>query len=122
MEKMKITKHMTNDRMERYMYIATHMGFGEVVDEFYEEDKCICITSTGILIVKSADKKTVITMFIAKAYQIIRLYGSREAVPIHLLNVSKDNELKGRMYTIPEDDTRKERDRMKRKKAKMARK
>ena len=102
MEKFIPTKHLTEDRADRVVFIATTIGFGEVVDEFYIEDShgkhYECVTSTGVIIVKGLDKKTVVTMYIARHGQIKRLYGDRP-IPRGLAVVIKRNEKK-KLYEI----------------------
>ena len=102
MEKFIPTKHLTEDRMERIVFIATTIGFGDIVEEFYIEDNhgkhYECVTSTGVIIVKGLDKKTVVTMFIGRMAQVKRLYGDRE-IPRNLRAVVKRNEKK-KFYEI----------------------
>lgn len=102
MEKFIPTKHLTEDRMDRVVFIATTIGFGEIVEEFYIEDNhgkhYECVTSTGVIIVKGLDRKTVITMFIGRMAQVKRLYGDRE-IPKNLKVVVKRNEKK-KFYEI----------------------
>ena len=71
-------------------------------NEFYIEDNhgkhYECVTSTGVIIVKGLDKKTVVTMYIARHGQIKRLYGDRP-IPRGLAVVIKRNEKK-KLYEI----------------------
>lgn len=98
MERIIPTRHLTEDRMDRVVFIATTIGFGETVEEFYIEDNhgkhIECVTSTGVIIIKGLDRKTVVTMYVAKHNQIKRLYGDRE-IPRNLNAVIKRNEKKG---------------------------
>ena len=54
MEKFIPTTHLIEDRMDRVVFIATKVGFGEIVEEFYIEDNhgkhYECVTSTGVII------------------------------------------------------------------------
>ena len=52
------------------------------------------MTSTGVIIVTGLDKKTVVTMYVARHNQIKRLYKERE-IPRNLKTVIKRNEKKG---------------------------
>ena len=98
MERFIPTKHLTEDRMERVVFIATTVGFGEIIEEFYVEDNhgkhFECVTSTGVIIVKSLDKLTIVTMYVARHNQIKRLYKERE-IPNGLKVVIKRNEKRG---------------------------
>lgn len=102
MEKFIPTKHLTEDRMDRVVFIATTIGFGEIVEEFYIEDNhgkhYEYVTSTGVIIVKGLDRKTIVTMFIGRMGQVKRLYGDRE-IPQKLKMVVKKNEKK-KLYEI----------------------
>lgn len=98
MEKFIPTKHLTEERMDRVVFIATTVGFGEILENFFVDDNhgkhYECITSTGVIIVKGLDKKTVVTMYVARYNQIKRLYKERE-IPRGLKVVIKRNEKKG---------------------------
>ena len=98
MERFIPTKHLTEDRMERAVFIATTVGFGEIIEEFYVEDNhgkhFECVTSTGVIIVKGLDKQTIVTMYVARYNQIKRLYKERE-IPNGLKVVIKRNEKRG---------------------------
>ena len=98
MEKFIPTKHLTEDRMERVVFIATTIGFGETVEEFFIEDNhgkhYECVTSTGVIIIKDLSKKMVITMFVGRMAQIKRLYGDKE-IPRNLKAIIKRNEKRG---------------------------
>lgn len=98
MEKFIPTTHLIEDRMDRVVFIATKVGFGEIVEEFYIEDNhgkhYECVTSTGVIIVKDLSKKVVVTMFVGRMGQIKRLYGDKE-IPRNLKITIKRNEKKG---------------------------
>ena len=98
MEKFIPTKHLTEDRMDRVVFIATTVGFGETVEEFFIEDNhgkhYECVTSTGVIIIKDLSKKVVITMFVGRMAQIKRLYGDKE-IPRNLKAIIKRNEKRG---------------------------
>ncbi len=102
MDKFTPTKHLVEDRMDRVVFIATTIGFGEIVEEFFVEDNhgkhYECVTSTGVIIIKGLDRKTVITMFIGRMAQVKRLYGDKE-MPRNLKAVVKRNEKK-KFYEI----------------------
>jgi hypothetical protein len=98
MERIIPTRHLTEDRMERVVFIATTIGFGDIIEEFYIDDDhgkhYECVTSTGVIIIKGLDRKTVVTMYVAHHNQIKRLYKDRE-IPRNLKAVVKRNEKKG---------------------------
>lgn len=65
--KMNLSHHATNDRMNRLLYIAENIGFGEVkVQEYRKETNSVeCLTDTGIIIIKKPDSDKLITAWIA---------------------------------------------------------
>ena len=100
MTKTKFSKHALEEREERIVWIATEVGFGQVVDtiQIYDVERsyrCVELTETGVAIIKAIDEELVITMFCPTPRQLVKWYGSKNAVPIHLLNVAKRNEKRG---------------------------
>ena len=100
MQEVKLYNHVFFDRDERIMWIVTEVGFGDVVDTIiiYDEERNhrrVELTETGVAIIKAADKEFVITMYLPTQRQLIKWYGSKNAVPIRLLNVAKRNEKRG---------------------------
>lgn len=61
----RISAHMINERMDRYIFIQTHTGIGNPVVEIYvpERDHIEMITDTGVLLVTDKEKKVLITCF-----------------------------------------------------------
>ena len=100
MKKVEFSSHALFDREERIVWIATEVGFGEVIDTIviYDEERNhrrVELTETGVAIIKAADKEFVITMYLPTQRQLVKWYGSKNAVPIRLLNVAKCNEKRG---------------------------
>ena len=64
--RMIMTNHVLNDRMERMLYIAEHIGWGEVVGEVVGEDnRRWCMTSTGVVLIKPRNQEVLITAYVA---------------------------------------------------------
>lgn len=100
MQKVKFSKHALNDRENRIIWIATEVGFGEIIDTLIIEDeqrgrRRACLTSTGVVVIKAENKELVITMFCPTVSQVVGWYGNKNIVPIRLLNVCKQNEKRG---------------------------
>ena len=79
MMKMEMTKHATNDRIDRMVYIAQTIGFGEkIVCEGFRRDKGTrqCITENGILIVKMPYEEKMVTAYIPTLEQAGMIYKS----------------------------------------------
>lgn len=77
--KIQMTHHAINDRLDRLVYIAQKIGFGEeIVCEGFREDKGTrqCITETGVLIVKMPHDDKMVTAYIPSLEQTGMIYKS----------------------------------------------
>ena len=77
--KIQLTRHAQEERIERLVYIAQNVGFGEkVVCEGYRIDKGTrqCITETGVLIVKMPDSEKMVTAYLPNLEQAGMIYKS----------------------------------------------
>lgn len=73
--KITMTNHVLNDRMERMLYIAEHIGWGEVIAEVAVEDgRRWCLTSTGVILIKPIHEEVLITAYVASIPQIKFFY------------------------------------------------
>lgn len=87
---MEMTYHAAVQRAERVKNIVDRIGLGQIVKEKYirydlaQAGKYICITDTGITIIKSEDKLKVITMYVTTQNELVRVYGGRNKVPTFL--------------------------------------
>ena len=100
MKQSKLTRHAREDRADRILWIATELGFGQLVDTvlIYNVDKSyrrVELYETGVAVIKALEKELVITMYVPTQHQLICWYGDKNLVPIRLLNVAKRNEKKG---------------------------
>ena len=77
--KLDMTKHAMVDRIDRCVYIAQKIGFGDkIVCEGFRRDKGTrqCLSETGILIVKMPDSETMVTAYIPTLEQAGMIYKS----------------------------------------------
>ena len=100
MKKIEFSCHALFDREERIVWIATEVGLGEGIDTItiYDEERNyrrVELTETGVAIIKAVDKEFVITMYLPTQRQLAKWYGSKNAIPIRLLNIAKRNEKRG---------------------------
>lgn len=100
MKKTKFSKHALEEREDRIVWIATEVGFGQVVDtiQIYDVERSyrrVELTETGVAIIKAIDEDMVITMYLPTQHQLIGWYGDKNLIPIRLLNVAKRNEKRG---------------------------
>jgi hypothetical protein len=98
MKKEKISKHLIEDRMDRYVTIATKVGIGEVQYTVESNGQYgfvkIELTSTGVIIVRSVVDDMVITLYCATVATIKRYFGF-ERMPLPLYNAVRSNERRG---------------------------
>lgn len=78
---MKITmsKHVKNDRIDRMVYIAQTIGFGEKIvceGAWTERDSRSCLTENGIMLIKKPDTEVLITAYIPTLEQAGMVYKS----------------------------------------------
>ena len=100
MKKTKFSRHALEERENRIVWIATEVGFGQVVDtiQIYDAERSyrrVELTETGVAIIKAVDEDMVITMYLPTQHQLIKWYGDKNLIPIRLLNVAKRNEKRG---------------------------
>lgn len=91
---MTMSRHVQEDRLDRMVYIATTIGFGEVIFERVNNDRRECITDTGVLMVKSIVGDVLITAYIIsidKAIAIFRHVCGDSRMPTYLYETIRKN-------------------------------
>lgn len=71
--------HISEDRIDRAMYIMETVGIGEIIKEVRQIDEkgrvsWQCLTNTGVILVMSEDKKICITLYIATQPKVSAMY------------------------------------------------
>ena len=71
--------HISEDRIDRAMYIMETVGIGEIIKEVRQVDEkgrvsWQCLTNTGVILVLSEDKKICITLYIASQPKVSAMY------------------------------------------------
>lgn len=94
-----MTSHCANDRFERIQKIISNIGLGNIVQERTEVSsnrnyarKVLCVTDTGITIVKSENKMKIITIYVTTTKELIRVYNGRMNVPENIWTKVQYNE------------------------------
>ena len=94
--------HFAKQRNKREEFIIRNIGLGEDLDEFQEADRrndnpvLHIITDTGIYKIMTQDKKTLITMWVARPQQLKDLYKKHHAeLPKWLLQKAIDHKQMG---------------------------
>ena len=91
---MEMTYHCEVQRADRVKHIIDTIGLGQVVREKYihtaeqirkgQAGKYLCITDTGIMLVKTEDKLKIITMYVATYRELVAIYGGQNKIPKYL--------------------------------------
>lgn len=70
-----LSPHALNDRVDRLAYIHNTVGFGDKVEaEWFDGNKVLQLTDTGVVMVKGATDDMLVTAYIATLAQAIRIY------------------------------------------------
>ena len=76
--RMAFSKHALNERADRITYIATTIGFGEIIARklvVNERGKVMrLLTDTGVIIVTDIHEECILTMWIANSTQVKDFY------------------------------------------------
>lgn len=98
---MEMTYHVAVQRADRVKHIIEEIGMGQVIKEKYigygiggQAGRYICITDTGVTIIKSEDKLKIITMYVTTQRELISVYGGPKKVPPFLKKKVDHNQSK----------------------------
>lgn len=86
----KMTYHCEVQRADRVKHIVEEIGIGQIVKEKYvrynigQAGRYVCITDTGITIVKTEQKDTIITMYVTTQNELVAIYGGTKKIPPYL--------------------------------------
>lgn len=92
--------HVAVQRAERVKHIVAEIGIGQIIKEKYvrfsleQAGRWVCLTDTGITIVKSEDKQKIITMYVTTQRELVSIFGGIKKVPIFLKKKVAHNESK----------------------------
>lgn len=92
--KRNITYHISEDRIDRAMYIMETVGIGEIIKEVRQVDEkgrvsWQCLTNTGVILVMSEDKKICVTLYIATQPKVSAMYQGK--TPSWIFNKVRKN-------------------------------
>ena len=82
--------HVAGHRADRVKHIIEEIGIGQVIKEKYtrfsleQAGRYVCLTDTGINIIKTEDKLTVITMYVTTQRELVAVFGGAKKVPSFL--------------------------------------
>lgn len=88
--KEQMTYHVAVQRAERVNHIIKDVGLGQVIKEKYtrfsleQAGRWVCITDTGITIIKDEPKEKIITMYVTTQRELVSVFGGTKKVPAYL--------------------------------------
>ena len=97
---MEMTYHVQVERAERVKHIVEEVGLGQVIKEKYigygigQAGRYICVTDTGVTIIKDEAKLKVITIYITTQRELLFVYGGAKKVPSFLKKKVDHNQSK----------------------------
>lgn len=85
-----MTYHAQVERANRIQHITEEIGIGQIIKEKYvrfntqSSGKYICITDTGITIIKDEPKEKIITIYVTTQRELVAVFGGANKVPAFL--------------------------------------
>lgn len=82
--------HVAVQRADRVKHIIDEIGLGNIIKEKYvrfevgKAGRYVCLTDTGVTIVKTEDKLKIITMYVTTKRELLMVYGGEKKVPAFL--------------------------------------
>ena len=95
-----MTYHVRVQRQDRVKHIIEEIGIGQIIKEKYtrfsleQAGRYICLTDTGITIIKSEDKQKIITMYVTTQKELVSVFGGTKKVPAFLKKKVDHNQSK----------------------------
>ena len=97
---MEMTYHVAVQRANRVKLIIEEIGLGQIIKEKYtrfnlgQAGRWVCLTDTGVTIIKSEDKLKIITMYVTTQKELVLVYGGAKNVPTFLRKKVDKNQSK----------------------------
>lgn len=88
------THHCKYERAQRIANIIKQVGIGQIVKKDFINECYICITDTGVTIIKNADETKIITMYITTYKELVRVYKGEKKIPDYLKKKVNRNQSK----------------------------
>lgn len=92
--------HVAVQRAERVKHIIEEIGLGQIIKEKYtrfsleQAGRWVCLTDTGITIIKTEDKQKIITMYVTTQRELVSVFGGTKKVPAFLKKKVDHNQSK----------------------------
>lgn len=98
--KEQMSYHVSVQRAERVKHIVNDIGIGQIIKEKYvrfsleQAGRWVCITDTGITIIKDEKKEKIITMYVTTQRELVSVFGGPKKVPKFLRKKVDSNQSK----------------------------
>lgn len=98
--KEQMTYHVAVQRANRVKHIIDDIGIGQIIKEKYvrfsleQAGRWVCLTDTGITIIKDEPKEKVITMYVTTQRELVSVFGGVKKVPSFLKKKVDHNQSK----------------------------
>lgn len=98
--KEQMSYHVSVQRAERVKHIVEEIGMGQIIKEKYvrynldQAGRWVCLTDTGITIIKDEQKATIITMYVTTQKELVSVFGGSKRVPNFLKKKVDHNQSK----------------------------
>lgn len=76
MTNLRLSKHCTEDRLDRLVRIATTIGFGEVILTSEVRGGRECLTDTGVVLIKDLYEEFLITAYVIDINRLTAIYSA----------------------------------------------
>lgn len=92
--------HVAVQRAERVKHIVAEIGIGQIIKEKYtrfsleQAGRWVCLTDTGITIIKDEPKEKIITMYVTTQRELVSVFGGPKKVPPFLKKKVDHNQSK----------------------------
>ena len=95
-----LSYHVRVERADRVKHIIEEIGIGQIIKEKYvrfsleQAGRYLCLTDTGITIIKSEDKQKIITMYVTTQHELVSVFGGTKKIPPFLKKKVDHNQSK----------------------------
>lgn len=83
-----MTYHVAIQRADRIKHIVEEIGMGQIIKEKYigygiggQAGRYICLTDTGITIIKDEAKLKIITIYVTTQRELVAVFGGTKKIP-----------------------------------------
>lgn len=98
---MEMTYHVAVQRADRVKHIVEEIGVGQIIKEKYigygiggQAGRYICLTDTGVTIIKDEQKLKMITMYVTTQKELVAVFGGTKKIPPFLKRKVDKNQSK----------------------------